>query len=192
MPVLSLKDNPPSKPFASSILNKEGTWWVAKVRPRQEKVFAFDLLDQGVDYYLPYNEKKTKRADGKYRKSYLVLFPSYVPFITEEPYRFLNKNRIATILPVKAQKCFREQLNCIDEAYSSEHQIIPFENNSEYSLGESVKVIAGPCKDYSGHIVRINKNRCLVLNIEILGYAFVTISESQVRPIESAQLSLAG
>jgi len=43
MPILSQKNIPTSKPFKDSILKKEGTWWVAKLKPRQEKAFAFVL-----------------------------------------------------------------------------------------------------------------------------------------------------
>lgn len=169
MPILSISDNPPSKPFLCSILQTEGKWWVAKVKSRQEKAFAFDLLEQNVDYYLPYYEQKTERSDGKIRKSNLVLFTSYVPFITEDPYKFLKQKRVSTILPVKAQKWFREQLNYIDIASDAGYTITPMAQNENFTIGDTVRLISGPCAGLSGKICKVNNNNFLIIQIDALG-----------------------
>jgi hypothetical protein len=164
MPILSAKDNPPSKSFEGSILEKEGTWWVAKVKPRQEKAFAFDLLAGGIDYYLPFYEKKSKRRDGKLRKSTLILFPSYVPFVSDKPYSFLNKNRVATILPIENQDKFRSQLNLILTLNSStDMELLPLSENIEFKVGDFVKVTSGPLIGLFGKIAKIKNDQYLFI-----------------------------
>ena len=175
MPVLSAKNNPPSKPFDCSILEKEGTWWIAKVKPRQEKVFAFDLLEQETDYYLPFFEKRTSRSDGKFRKSYLVLFPTYVPFITEDPYTFLKQNRVVTILPVQAQKRFKEQLHQICRARNAGFQIEPV-TEMNYKVGDSVRIASGLLAGISGNITQIQNGLVLILSVDGLGHIKINYS----------------
>jgi hypothetical protein len=189
MPILSFKDNPPSKPFESSFLEKEGIWWVAQVKSRHEKAFALDLYNQGVDYYLPYYVKTKQRTDGKFRKSYLVLFPSYVPFIAREPFQYFKLKRVVNIIPIKAQKSFRIQLNYVHAAYGPAHQVLPIEQNNTFIPGDPAEVIKGPCKGLSGKIARVNGNKCFVLQVEILGSALVLIPESYIRPVKSELVS---
>jgi transcription antitermination factor NusG len=181
MPVMSIKDNPPSKPFQCSLLEKEGRWWVVKVKPRQEKAFAFDLLEQNVDYYLPYYENKTMRVDGKFRKSLLVLFSSYVSIIAEEPYRFLSQNRVVTILPVESQQIFRAQLHYIHTVHCAGYQILPMEMTTSFIVGDTVQLMDGPWMGMSGKVCRINSNNFLILQIDTLGSIRVKISDSQVK-----------
>lgn len=40
--------------FPDRPLNEaEEHWWVAKVKPRQEKLLAADFFQEGIEYYLP-------------------------------------------------------------------------------------------------------------------------------------------
>lgn len=182
MPILPEKDNPPSKLFECSILEKEGTWWVAKVKPRQEKAFAFDLLEQGIDYYLPFYEKKTKRSDGKFRKSLLVLFPSYVPFISEKPFDHLNQNRVATILPVKLQERFKKELHYVSLSISSGVQIEPISTSGKFKSGDQVKIVGGPMCGAEGVVLDSFRNKISIsLSIEYLGCAKITVDDIYIK-----------
>lgn len=180
MPILTKKDNPPPKTFEESIIEKEGTWWIAKVRPRQEKSFAFDLFEQNVDYYLPYYEKKIKRSDGKIRKSYPILFPSYVPFISEQPHKIVDQKRILTILPIKIQSNFRIQLNFVYMSINYGQQILRMENSSKFALGDLVKVVNGPCKGISGRITNIKNDKYICFDVDSLGYIMICVGNSQI------------
>lgn len=181
MPILSDKNNPPSKSFECSILEKLGTWWVAKVKPRQEKAFAFDLLEQGIDYYLPFYEKKTKRSDGKFRKSTLVLFPSYVPFLSENPFGLLRQNRIATILPITDQKKFRAELNQISLAQESSVVIHPhcLSEREALSGGAEVRISSGILKGLTGSIVS-NQKKFMILTVTGLGSVKVIVNHQML------------
>jgi hypothetical protein len=180
---LVAKNNPPPKSFESLILEKEGTWWVAKVKPHQEKAFAFDLLKRGVDYCLPCYEKKALRSDGKFRKSILVLFPSYVPFISEKPYDFLKLGRIATILPIKAQERFKKELHYLFLANASGTPIEPVLKTEQFLRGEPVEIIAGPLSGATGVVVDIkNDKRAVVLSIDGLGCAKIIINVREIKP----------
>lgn len=174
MPILTEHENPPSKPFDCSIIEKEGTWWVAKVKPRQEKAFAFDLLEQGIDYYLPFYEKKTKRSDGKFRKSTLVLFPSYVPFVSEKPYGLLKKNRLATILSIEAQKRFKKEINQIYLAHTIDSILEPAPMKMPAEVGDAIEIIAGPLIGVQGMLSEITIEKAKVI-LEVKGLGNVKI-----------------
>jgi hypothetical protein len=69
-------ENPPTRHPAGPISESKEPWWVAKVKPRQEKAIAFDLIARSIDYYLPMFTKVVRRKDNnKPRKSILSLFP---------------------------------------------------------------------------------------------------------------------
>lgn len=184
MPIISSKNNPPSKSFEGSILENKGTWWVAKTRPRQEKTFAFDLLEQGIDYYLPFYEKKSKRSDGKLRKSTLILFPSYVPFISEKPFELLKNNRIATILPIKAQQKFKSEIHQIYIVSTCGLHIEPVSLGPLAKVGDSIEIIAGPLCGGHGTISEITKNKVVIIfGVETLGSAKIVIDAFHIRKI---------
>jgi hypothetical protein len=164
-------------------MEKEGVWWIAKVKPRQEKVFAFELFKQGIDYYLPYCEKKTQRPDGKFRKSYLILFPSYVPFIAETTCQFWANRSIIAILPIKGQARFRYQLHIINSATESGCRILPWQSN-RYAVGDLVSVILGPFAGFRGHIFKMQKDDFVVINVDGLGSALLNVEASQIVKVE--------
>lgn len=185
MPILSQKDNPPTTNLDCPIIETEGTWWIAKVMSRQEKAFAFDLLKQNIKYYLPYYKKITKKSDGKNRKTFMLLFPSYVPFISADPYPLLTKtNRIATILPVQAQFRFKQQLQQVFIANESEIIIHPVEP-CEYKTGEMVKVVTGVLKGMVGKIVQYQGDSKLILEIESIGGVSISINDFQVELVQT-------
>jgi len=181
---VSNKNTPPSISFNSSILEKKGTWWIAKVKSRHEKAFAFDLIELGVDYYLPYYLKKTKRKDGgTFRESIMVLFPLYVPFICEDPYTFLTHKRVTKILPVQSQQRFKKELNYIFRANESNIPIEPILGTESFKRGEPVEIIAGHLRGAVGTVVNIkNEKSTILLSTDALGCAKVTVDTEMVRP----------
>ncbi len=182
---LAIKDNPPSKTFSCSVSEKCGTWWVANVKSKHEKSFAFDLIDMQIDYYLPYVEKKTLRSDGKTRKSYLILFPSYVPFIADNPYKVLKTQRVLSILPVVAQSTFRNQLECISKVTTSGINILPTEINHRFQNDDIVVITCGQFKGLEGKIVDIKNERYLLFPVESMGCAMVCVSNDHVALLQS-------
>ena len=186
MPILSRNDTPPSrypdKPVAESRL----TWWIAKVKPRREKVLARELLDRQTEYYLPYYKKRTLRNDcSSHRVSLLPLFPSYVPFACEgAPWALLKTECISTILPVKAQLRFIKELNTIYLANERNIGMLPMETR-KYTIGQYVRVIAGSLRGIQGPVVRIKGVNYLYLLVEGLGGACIEIAGRLTEPCDT-------
>jgi transcription antitermination factor NusG len=185
MPIYSLSDNPPSRYPDQNILDSKQTWWIAKVKPRMEKALAKDLLERNIEYFLPYYTSMAKRTDSRaLRKTLLPLFPSYVPFACEkEPWHLLQLNRISTILPITAQKKFKQELNQIYLAYEKNIPVRP-PKEREYVIGEKVRVVAGPLCGLCGSIINIKGNDYLLMRVEGLGEACVSIDSRNVESVK--------
>src|SRR3989339_1412221 len=100
---------PPDRPLAEDI----GSWQVAYTRSRQEKALAHELARQGVSYYLPLFEKRTRRRDNKKtRKSLVALFGGYLAFSGDEEVRqrVLRTNRALRVLAVGDQEQFVQEM----------------------------------------------------------------------------------
>jgi len=187
MPILSTKNNPPFKSFESSILEKEGIWWLAKVKSRMEKAFAFDLLGQGIDYCLPCYEKKALRSDGKFRKSLLVLFPLYVPFISENPYELLSSRRVLEILKIRQQQKFKTELQYLWQAKESQIPMEPIVKAEPLLSDKPVEIVTGPLKGAAGLIMNIQNGKGdLMVSTDSLGCTKMTVG---VESINSKQLA---
>lgn len=142
-----------------------------------EKALARELLESKVEYYIPYYTNIVKRTDSTaVRKSFLPLFPSYVSFsCRNEPWELLQNNRISTILPIKAQDKFKHELNQIYLAYEKSVCLYPI-LNTNFTLEQSVRVIAGPLKGIVGRVVKLKDADYLVLSVCGLGEACVSIN----------------
>lgn len=176
----SMKNNPPTRFPNSSILDSEGTWWIAKLKPRQEKAFAFDLLKREIEYYLPLYTKTKLRSDGKKVKSFLVLFPSYVPFVSENPYQLLQLNRIVKILKVNAQERFKKQLQQVFDANENDTILTPVSQH-DLKIGNEVKIINGPMNGIVGNIIDYYGYDSLVLKVDGMGCVKISTKSFQVQ-----------
>ena len=62
-------------------------WWIAKVKPRQEKQLAADFFKASIEYYLPLYARNTPRPGTKHRRIFHVpLFPGYISFAQNQPH----------------------------------------------------------------------------------------------------------
>jgi len=186
---LSDRGCPPSKSFEGSILEKKGRWWIARIKSNQEKSFVHDLIDQGIDYYLPYYIKKMPRSDGKNRKTLSVLFPSYVPFISEWPYDLLRDTggKVAQILKIEHQQKFKIDLQRVYSAKLANIPMVPVKNPKPFLLDDPVEIVSGPFCGAKGMITGIRNNKSsIVLTINSLGCTKATID---VEAIDSKKLA---
>jgi len=184
MPVSLLKDNPPSRFPQQSIIESQKIWWVAKVKPRQEKALAKDLFERNIEYFLPYYTKYSNRSDSNsFRKSYLPLFPSYLPFACDkEPWSLLSLNRIVNIIPIHAQNRFKKELNLIYLAYDQKLKILPVSRDL-LKAGQIVKVASGPLCNVVGEIVKLKNDNYILLSVDGLGKACVSVEMNNVNVI---------
>ncbi|NLD91104.1 MAG: hypothetical protein GX639_00405 [Fibrobacter sp.] len=163
------------------IIESSNTWWIAKVKSRQEKAFAVNLIEKNIEFYLPCYTHSAQRTDCKStRKSIVPLFPSYVPFaLSGEPWFLLQSARVSTIIPVKAQARFKRQLNQIYLINERKLHVQP-DTGVQYECGDVVELIDGPLNGLTGRIVNCKGNNYLLVDVDGLGGAIVTIDKNSV------------
>jgi len=177
MPILAIKDNPPIRFPGISILETGFDWYIAKVKARQEKALAFDMLAMDIGYYLPLYAKSVRRPDtGKLRTTLLPLFPSYLPFSCEKvPDWLLRSDRISKVLEIRGQETFQSQLEAIYRTRECSQGLSPADQH-DFEMGQRVKIIEGPCQGLSGKLVNRMNGSILVLQVEGLGFASIRVN----------------
>lgn len=184
--MIRLSENPPTRHPARPIHDAAFPWWVAKVKPRQEKALAFDLMEREIEYYLPLVTRVTRRKDNnKPRKSIVCLFPGYISVaLPKEDIRFLyTSNRIVNVVEIRNQKRFINQLDQVYHAMDLGLALEPISDLEQFTEGQQVEVEVGPMKGTIGTIAKVRKGNCLILSVEGLGKAAVAIDASQVKTV---------
>ena len=183
--MIPLSKNPPSRFPERPIHDAEAPWWVAKVKPRQEKALAFDFITRHIEYYLPMYTKVTRRRDNnKPRKSIVCLFPGYISFCVPKGTErsIYSTNRIVNLVEVRNQTHFKKQL---EQVYHTLELGIPLEpvDASNLKPGELVEVVSGPMRGIQGTVQKIQSTHKLILSVDILGKAAVNVEASCVKPL---------
>ena len=180
-----MSDNPPARFPDRPIGEAEQPWFVAHVKPRQEKAMADDCLRLGVEYYLPLFTRVTRRKDNnKPRKSILPLFPGYLSFAgTKETSRTLYATgRIANVIEIKHQKKFIDELG---QVYYLLERGTPLEPCPvQCRSGDQVVIKNGPLRGIRGVIISVRNQNRLLLSVEALGRAMATVDASMVVPVD--------
>lgn len=187
--MIPLSKNPPSRYPERSILEAEHRWWVAKIKSRQEKALAGDLLERKIEYFLPMYTKVTRRNDNnKPRKTILCLFPGYISFCPHKGFEreVFATNRVINLVEVRNQKRFMNQLEQIYLAFNRGISLQPIDNSEEYDIGQEVTVTSGPMYGLRGTIARIQSKHKLILSVEMLGKAAISIDTALVKSAEGA------
>ena len=129
-----------------------GPWWVAHVRSRQEKGLARHLLDEGVPFFLPQEERQVRR-DGRLRVSYLPLFPGYVfcRGAAAERLAALRSHVVVRHLPVRDQAGLHAELAAIWRLQTAGELLVP---HPYLGPGDEVEVARGPLQGLRGTVVR--------------------------------------
>jgi transcriptional antiterminator RfaH len=181
----AMSDNPPARFPDRPIAEAPGPWCIAHVKPRMEKALADDCVKSSIEYYLPLVTKVTRRKDNnKPRKSILPLFPGYLSFcgIKETYFELYRTGRIAAIIEIKHQKRFITELSQI---YSLLEKGVPLEPCAiSLSAGQLVQVDGGPLRGVRGVVVTLKSQRRLILSVEGLGQAMMTVDAALVKPVD--------
>ena len=176
-------ENPPARFPNRAPSEAEGPWWVAKIKPRQEKAVAFDLLREEIEYYLPmYTHVVRRRDNNKPRKSILPLFPGYISYCASRGFERLifKSGRVVNLVPVRNQKRFAEELEQIYRSIESGVSLQPVQT---YEPGDFVVVRRGPLRGITGTVTRISNETKLVLSVEGLGRAAMSVDSALVQPV---------
>jgi transcription antitermination factor NusG len=177
-------ENPPARFPQRPIAEAQGLWWVAKVKPRQEKAIAADFIKKNIEYYLPFVTKVTRRKDNnKPRKSVLPLFPGYISFCGPEAgaTSIYKTGRVVSIIEIRHQRRFSDELTQIYRALSTGAALEPI--SASYPPGTAVYVYTGPLRGVQGVITRIQDSQRFVLSVAGLGQASMVIDAAFVKPI---------
>jgi transcription antitermination factor NusG len=179
-----IDENPPARYPQRPIDQANALWWVAKIKPRQEKAIAFDFISRAIEYYLPLITKVTRRKDNnKPRKSIVPLFSGYISFnAKKESLRdVLTTGRAVNIIEIRHQKHFIEELTQI---YNALEQGIVLEPCVEaYAEGTLVCVQSGPLRGIKGVISKVHNQNKLILSVEGLGQAAIAVDAASVKPV---------
>jgi transcription antitermination factor NusG len=176
-------ENPPSRYPDRPIAEASLPWWIAKIKPRQEKALAADLLRENIEYYLPMYTKVVRRRDNnKPRKSVMPLFPGYISYCAapEQQAVLYRTGRVVNLIEVRHQKRFVEELTQI---YLGLERGVAIEPLFDFVQGDEVQVFTGPLRGLRGVIVRFPNEHKLVLSVEGLGRAAVTVDIASVKPL---------
>jgi transcription antitermination factor NusG len=180
-----VSDNPPVRFPDRPIESAELPWFVAHVKPRQEKAAADDCVRLEIEYYLPMVTHVTRRRDNnKPRKSLLPLFPGYLSIAgaKETLYKLYATGRVANVLAIKHQKKFIAELGQIYRLLEKGVALEPVD--FAFEAGTEVSVLAGPLRGTRGVIANVKNQRRLILAVDGLGQAMMTIDASLVKPVD--------
>lgn len=178
-----LEHNPPSR-FPDRPIEQAATrWWIAKVKPRQEKALAFDFIGTGIEYYLPLYKRVYTRPGQLTRKRVflLPLFPGYIAFSQDTPHDIFKTGRVVSILEIRNQQRFIIELSQIYQTLELGFSMIPLEGGIQ--LGSEVEIAAGPLLGVRGNVTEIRQERLLVLSVEGMGRALVKVDINDVQTL---------
>jgi transcription antitermination factor NusG len=179
-----VNENPPARFPERPIDQAEALWWVAKIKPRQEKAVAADFINKNIEYYLPLITKITRRKDNnKPRKSILPLFAGYISLNTKkEVLRDIwSTGRIVSVIEIRHQKHFMEQLTQI---YNILEKGIALEPCLEsFPEGTPVCIQSGPLRGIKGVVSKVYNQNKLMLSVEGLGQAVLAVDAVLVKAL---------
>jgi hypothetical protein len=184
--MIPLHENPPARHPSRPIREAEARWWIAKVKPRQEKALAWDLYSQGMEYYLPMYMKITRRRDNnKPRKSVVCLFQGYLCYCAPRGRErdIFRTGRVVNLVEVRNQRRFVEELDQVYHALELGIAVEPLTTAENLIPGTRIRVESGPMRGVTGSVIRVQGAHKLILSVEGLGRAAVAIEASRVKPI---------
>lgn len=167
-----------SPPNFFDLAGSDFPWWIAHTRSRQEKAFARQMHSQGIPYYLPHREKRSRRS-GRTFVSYLPLFPGYVFFRgpVQARHAALGSHLLVRVLDVLEPELLSRELHQIRSLQESGASLVPLE---ALEPGDTVRVLEGPFQGYSGVIVRGRTRLRLIVAITMLRKAVAVEFERDV------------
>ena len=182
--MIKLSDNPPVRwPESLDITQPPHPWWIAKIKPRQEKAFAFDCISHETPYYLPLITKVTRRKDNnKPRKSIVCLFSGYISFCAPkgQQNKVFTTDRVVSVLEIRNQYHFIREIEQIRRALESGVSLEPV---LEYTPGTLVEIVSGPMHGVRGVVSRTQGGDRLVLKVEGLGLAAMVVGAGMVKEV---------
>jgi transcription antitermination factor NusG len=171
---------PPSRYPDRPISEATARWWIAKVKPRQEKQLAAHFLKENIEYYLPLYRKNSPRPGTKTSRIFHTpLFPGYICFAQDIPHSVYNSGRVVNLIEVRSQKRFIAELEQIYRALQGNFHLEPV--TDFFQPGTPVEIIHGPLRGIRGTVVSDKSRSRLILTVDGLGRAELQVDKSNIK-----------
>lgn len=142
-------------------------WFAFYLLSRREKEFMRRLRGMNIAHYCPMIAKRYRSPSGRFRTSFLPLFPGYVFVFAndEERYRALTTNCVSRWLPVADGKQLTADLRQIHRLIQHGAALTP---ESRLEAGDPVRIRTGPFANLEGTIVKRHGQSRLVIAVRFL------------------------
>ena len=167
----------------------EKCWHALYVRSRSEKKVLSQLVEMGVEAYLPLITVVRKWSDRRMKvqeplfKSYVFVRSNnkqYIPILNVYGVvRFVCFEREAVVVPENQIVAIRKFVSDYENGEEFKMQ-----NDEELKVGQTVRIINGPMKGLTGRLDTIRNKRHLIVYIDVVGqYIPVHIPRAKVEPV---------
>ena len=162
-------------------------WYALYVHSRAEKKVYSQLLDMGIEAYLPLVTKMKKWSD-RMKKVEEPLFKSYLFVRADEKSHFsiVSLPGVTKFVSFerKAVRVPENQINAIkkycDDYVSDEKEV----DQNEFHEGQLVRITTGEMKGLIGRLAPVNNKKRLIVNIESVGHNLpINISRTKLEPV---------
>lgn len=166
-------------------------WFVAFVKPFQERRSAEALDKMGVEHFLPVQQEKRKYSD-RIKVVDVLVIPRMIFIRTTETrrrellndvygiYAYMCKGTYdPVIVPDRQMEDFRFM---VEKGAGKVHL-----SSSPFSPGDRVKVVAGPLKGWKCELVAVGEKRCVAVRLGSVGTALLDLSPADLALIEQVE-----
>ena len=148
----------------------ETTWFAIRTRPRFEKKVSVELLEKGVEAFLPLHYVTRQWSDRRQIVS-LPLFPGYT-FVRIAPdqasrirvlrtngvIQFVGTTMLGTPIPDEEIEAIRRLLT----------QNVPFSVHPYIRVGQKVRIRGGALDGVKGLLTKVNRDQSLIISVNLI------------------------
>lgn len=160
------------------------SWWALYTRSRMEKELMRRLMAREIAFYSPLIPHRNRSPGGRWRTSYIPLFPSYVFLFGDSEHRHdaLTSNCVSRWLEVPDAERFASDLRKIRDLIATGQPITP---EAQLAAGAKVRITSGSLMGLEGVVIERKKETRLVVAVDFLQQgASVLLEDCQLERVE--------
>jgi transcription antitermination factor NusG len=162
-------------------------WFAVAVKPRQEKLAARVLRDQGLEDYLPLFRARRRWSD-RLKEVEAPLFAGYVfcRFALQDRAPVLRTPGVRSIVTFGGRPApvSDAEIRALRQAVGSGRAVEPW---SEPGQGEAIEIEHGPLSGLRGVLVRVRDDWRVVVSVELLRRSVaVEVDRADLAPLPEA------
>lgn len=145
-------------------------WYAAYTKSRAEKKVLQELLEQGIEAYLPLQKRLKQWSDRrKWVEEPLMRCYIFVKIEKKDYYRVLNTRGVVCYITFegKAVPIPENQIDVLRKIVATEADVEVTAEN--FTPGDKVKVVSGPMHGLEGELVDYRGSRRVMVRIEHIG-----------------------